>query len=394
MSDATELKRHPGRVAIFTDTARPEFNGVAFTLDRLVGHLKLRGWRVAMIAPAPFEPPTTGVDVTIELPCTPVPFIRESRAAWGPRRVDLATLRAFKPDVVHVATEFAVGWSGRRFARQHGIPLITSSHSDFPAFFESWGFGALAPVTWRWMRACHRDASLTLCPSRYYIRRLRAHGFRGDLRLWPRGVDAERFDPAHRTEDTRRKLAPGADYILLFVGRIATEKRVDLLLDAFVRIKSSTMHRVALVIVGIGPSLSRLRARAPAGVSFTGHLQGAELARVYAAGDIFLFPSDTETFGNVVLEAMASGLAPIVADRGGVTELVKLNINGLMATSGSAESFAAQALRLLNDEPGRQRLAMQARQDALARRWTPLLDGVLEYYEEARSATTTAQSCK
>jgi glycosyltransferase involved in cell wall biosynthesis len=391
MTNASASERRPGRVAIFTDTASPELNGAAITIGRLAGHLKQRGWRVAMIAPSPIEPPTTGLDLAIELPCTSVPFIPESRAAWGPRRRDLAALTAFNPDVVHVATEFAVGWSGRRFARGHGVPLITSSHSDFPAFFESWGLGFLEPLTWTWMRACHGDALLTLCPSRSYIQRLRAHGFQGDLRLWPRGVDAERFNPAHRAVATRGELAPGADCILVFVGRIAPEKRVDLLVEAFEKIKRATKRTVNLVVVGTGPSLSRLRARAPAGVSFTGYLEGAELSRAYAAADIFLFPSDTETFGNVVLEAMASGLPPIVADRGGVMEVVTHDTNGLIARSGSAKSFAAQALQLLHDEPRRQRLAKQARQDALARRWTPLLDGVLEYYEQARDSAIATQ---
>ena len=143
--------------------------------------------------------------------------------------------------------------------------------------------------------------------------------------------------------------------------------------------------------MGTGTSLSGRRARAPAGVTVTGRLHGAELSRVYAAGDIFLFPSDTETFGNVVLEAMASGLPPIVADRGGVTEVVTHDTNGLIARSGSAKSFATHALQLLHDEPRRQRLASRARQDALARRWTPLLDGVLDYYEQARDSTIATQ---
>ncbi len=373
----------PRKVAIFSDALLPKVDGVALTVDRLAGHLRRRGWGVALVGPRPIQPPPSGVDLLLELPSLPIPFYAEGRAAWGPGRRQVAALSEFDPDVVHVVTEFTVGWSGRRFARRHRIPLVTSSHTDYPAFFQSWGMGLLGPAVWSVMRASHRPALTTLVPSLVHAERLSAHGVGDHYTLWSRGVDADVFNPAHRSEALRQRWGPGAEHILLFVGRICPEKRVDLLLDAFARIRRARGSRVSLVLVGDGPSTDRLRQRQQPGVHFTGYLRGAELSAAYAAGDVFLFPSDTETFGNVVLEAMASGMPAVVPDRGGVTEIVRHGKNGLIAETGSADSFASQCLSLLEDATARRRLAAQARRDAAARRWSPILDEALAVYREA-----------
>jgi glycosyltransferase involved in cell wall biosynthesis len=179
----------------------------------------------------------------------------------------------------------------------------------------------------------------------------------------------------------RERIAPGADRILVYVGRLALEKRVDFLLDAFARVREAMGEGTALVFVGDGPAGDRLRAKAGPGVHFTGFMCGVPLAEVFAAGDLFVFASDTETFGNVVLEAISSGLPAVVVDRGGVRESAIPGRTGVRVPPGDTEAFARACIELLQDEARRSTLAAGARAEALTRRWDEILDAVLAEYE-------------
>jgi glycosyltransferase involved in cell wall biosynthesis len=181
----------------------------------------------------------------------------------------------------------------------------------------------------------------------------------------------------------RTRLAPGAEHVLVHVGRLAAEKRVDVVLDAFHLIREVMRERVALVFVGDGPEGRRLRSRAGPGVHFTGFLHGVELAEAYASGDLFVFASETETFGNVCLEALASGLPAVVADRGGVRETVVPGHTGVRVPPADPGAFADACLRLLRCENERRALALGARAEASSRSWDAILDGVLDVWEGA-----------
>ena len=378
------------RVALFSDTYLPQVNGVSRTLARLVSHLAARGDRVALVTPEASERPAPHTALHLRLPGIPVPMYPELRLARFLDRSEATRLEAFAPELVHVCTEFTVGWSGRAWARRLGLPLVSSFHTDFPAYLAGYGLGGLEAPLWRYLAFFHSASRATFCPSRATLGELRRQGFHDRMSLWLRGVDASLFSPRRRSERTRRWLAPRAERIVLYVGRLAPEKRIDILLSAFQEVRRAIGERAALVLVGDGPLGPELRRTSPQGVRFTGYLSGPALAEVYASADLFVFPSDTETFGNVVLEAMASGLPVVAADRGGVTESVHTGETGLLVPAGSSEGFAQATLTLLTDEPRRAELARGARGFARQRTWTRVLDDLRAEYERILAGSRRA----
>jgi phosphatidylinositol alpha 1,6-mannosyltransferase len=373
------------RIALFSDTYMDDVNGVAKTLGRLVGHAARREHEVMLITPRVSDAPAEHAVGHRQLPGIPVPMYPELQLARGLDGAGRRMLKGFKPDLVHVATESSIGLSGRRWALGAGVPLVTSFHTNFPAYLHDYRMGSLEPLLWRYLRWFHDRSLVTFCPSRDTLETLRAHGFGGRLLVWSRGVDTELFSPARRSEDVRRTIAPGADRILIYVGRLAAEKRVGFLLDAFARVSRLTGPGTSLVFVGDGPARKQLERDAPEGVHFTGYRRGLALAEAFAAGDLFVFASDTETFGNVVLEALSSGLPAVVVDKGGVRETVHEGRTGVRVPVGDVAGFADACVTLLQDEGRRASLSEGARAEALSRDWETILDGVLSEYAAAVS---------
>ncbi len=381
----------PLRVALFTDTFAPEVNGVARTLTRLVDHLQEGGHQVALVAPRPrtrrkeaVGPEPQGSATLRQLPVPGVPlFLYPELLLTGlPGRHVRRELATFDPQVVHCATESVLGWWGRRWALRGGRPLVTSFHTQFPEYAAGYGLGFAKPLAWSLLRRFHRPALHTLCPSEATRKELEAQGFHPRVRIWSRGVDSRAFSPEHRSQALREELAPGAEVILLYVGRLAPEKRLGLLVEAFPRVRDACGRRVALVLVGDGPMREELEARKEPGVHFAGYRTGHDLAAAYASADLFAFPSDTETFGNVVVEAMASGLPVVGVDRGGVRDTIRPGETGFRVPPGDVEAFSQALLTLVGDEALRARMAAQARSDAAGRSWPRILDGVVETYRE------------
>lgn len=380
------------RIALVTDTYLPQLNGVSRTLHRLVEHALARGHEVALLTPRGEGPgtPTSrddrerpAVSVHLQLPGVPVPVYPELLLPRLPSREERALLEAFRPDVVHCATESVLGWWGRRWARRTGRGLVTSFHTNFPTYAAGYGLGFAEGFAWRLLRRFHGPAFRTLAPSLATVEELRERRFHPRLQVWSRGVDANHFHPSRRDGELRRRLAPGAEVMLLYVGRLAPEKRLSLLLEAFPRIRTQASVEVGLVLVGGGPMEAALRRNPIPGVHLAGYLTGVELARAYASADLFAFPSDTETFGNVVLEAMASGLPVVGVDRGGVRDSILPGQTGWLTPPGQVEPFAEALLGLVEDRYLRVRMGARGRTEAEGRSWPRILDGVLETWREA-----------
>ncbi len=377
------------RIALVTDTFTPQVNGVARTLDHLVRHLGQAGHEVALVASGHDPTPNPGVALHLAIPGVPFPLYPELLLTRIPSRSETEALEAFHPDVVHCATESILGWWGRGWARRRNLPLVTSFHTDFAAYSAGYGLGFLMPVAWELLRRFHAPAARTLVPSHPTLKLLRRRGFHPRLTRWSRGVDAVRFSPEHRDQAVRQHLAPDAEVVLLYVGRLAPEKRLPLLLEAFEEVRSRTSVRVALVLVGGGPMAEVLGAdgdvgRLPPGVHLAGYLEGEALARAYASADVFAFPSDTETFGNVVLEAMASGLPVVGVRRGGVLDSIRDGETGLLATPGDLNDFTRHLLQLVDDDALRSRMGAAGRAEAARRGWPEILAGVEAVYRQAR----------
>jgi phosphatidylinositol alpha 1,6-mannosyltransferase len=365
------------RLALFSDTYPPQMNGVSRTLERLVGAARERGAIVRVFTTT--DPDATGIDPDVvrwnSVPFWAYPQVRLSAPRVAEAR---AALTAWHPDLLHVATEFGIGIAGRSAASALRIPLVTSYHTSFAAYADFYQLGALAGMGWRYFRWFHSAAARTFTPTEAIKAEVEAHGFT-NVGVWGRGVDGDRFDARFRDLAWRRSLGIADDALaVLYVGRIAREKGLEHALHAMHELADATPG-IRFVFVGDGPYTDELRAAAPPSAIFTGRLSGVPLSTAYASCDVFLFPSVTDTFGNVLLEAMASGLVVVSADAGNTRELVGTSRGVIVpvATPGAI----AQAFRQLSGNPS-QRTAIQASAVAWARArtWTQVWNDLFSEY--------------
>ncbi len=370
------------RVALICETFLPDVNGVTTTLCRILEHLQAEGHPALLVAPAGAPPSYAGVPV---IPLSGMPFPLYPELRLTPPQPGIANrLAAFRPDIVHLVGPAVFGAIAPGMVEQLRLPLISSYHTDFGAYTRHYGLGVTEGLVNFYLRWVHNRTRLTLCPSSYTLQQLRASGFRR-LRVWGRGVDTERFHPQHRSAAWREALGiQSYETVLLYVGRIAREKRVELLPEAL-----RGLDNVRLIMVGDGPARAELEASTRGmPIHFLGYRKGQELATAYASSDIFVFPSDTDTFGQVIQEAMASGLAVVGARSGGTIDLVQPNVTGRIFEPGIASDLRAQ-LRYLLAYPDRRREMGQAGRAAAERRsWSRVVGELLGYYQHVIARST------
>jgi glycosyltransferase involved in cell wall biosynthesis len=370
------------RVAIFSEVYWPMVSGVSRTLDRLVGVLRGTGAE-ARVYSATYPLPDGVVDRpdVHRSPSRPLFLSPEVQWAFPRRREVLADLAAFRPDVVHVATEFALGLTGVRCAESLGVPVVASSHTDYERYATHYGVPWLVGPGWTYLRWFYSRAQRVLCPTRLYAAHLHARGV-PHTGIWGRGVDTDLFHPVHRSEAWRRLrgFTPD-DLVVLYVGRLGPEKGIGVLLDAWERL-CPRADGTRLVFVGAGLMEPEI-ARRGLPTQVLGMRHGPELSAAYASADVFVLPSATETFGNVLLEAMASGLPSVVAAAGGPTEFATHGENVLFVPPNDAAALADGLARLLADAGLRARLARGARATALRLSWAAACEPVIEAYRAA-----------
>ena len=379
------------RIALFSEVYWPMVSGVGVTLLRLTEALQARGHEVRVYsATYPLAP---GQPDRPEVHRSPsVPFFLYPDVQWAfPRlREVVDDLAQFRPDVVHVATEFSLGIAGVKAARQLGLPVIASAHTDYDQYAARYGVTWALRAGWHYLRWFYGQANRVLCPSRIYEEALHRHGVL-HTGLWSRGVDPAVFSPEFTSETYRTGFGVGRDDLLVtYVGRIAREKNLGLLLEAWEHLAGERAG-AQLVLVGRGPLEDEIRRREIPGVHVTGLLQGPALSAAYASADVFVFPSATETFGNSLLEAMASGLPSLVAAAGGVLEFAAHGENALLVEPDSATAITHALRRLLHDAELRRRLGLGALRTARARDWGSVYDALLRDYADAAAEGGTTQ---
>ncbi|MGH7618020.1 MAG: glycosyltransferase family 4 protein [Gemmatimonadaceae bacterium] len=365
------------RIAIFTDTYAPNVNGVARTLARLTTALETRGHvsRVYTVG----DPRALPDDAIVRWPGVPFWGYPELRLAAPGGAAVRAHLKLWAPTLVHVATPFGVGLAGASAAARLDLPFVSSYHTSFSQYAHYYGFGALAAPGWRYLRWFHNRGRRTYVPTRAVTGELAQHGFER-LRVWPRGIDADVFNPRWRADELRRSWGASAESVVVaYVGRLAKEKGVDVAVDAMNRVRERCAH-TRFVVVGDGPHESAMRARAPRETTFTGRLSGAALSAAYASADILLFPSTTDTFGNVLLEGMASRLAVIAADTPQSREVCGRGTAEFFEP-GSARDLSERLCRLAMSPRERESVRDRALEHASARDWDAVFDTLFADYE-------------
>lgn len=377
------------RILFCTDTYPPQVNGVSVVTALSVQGLRERGWDVEVIAPRYpdgdadiFGAGVSHAQVT-SIASIPLPGYRDIRLAAPARGRVREVIDRFKPDIVHSATEFVIGRMGQRAARDRGLVITTSYHTDFAKYTSSYGVPFLRGPVQRWIRRFHAHAARIFTPSEPSRQDLLTLGLH-DVEVWGRGVDDVLFHASKRSLALRQRHSLGNAFTFLHVGRLAPEKGVDVLLEAFRQVEVALgPDQVKLVVAGAGPSLEGLKAKAPRNVTFLGNLDRTrELPALYASADAFLFASTTETLGLVVLEAMASGLPVIATPAGGVADNLRDGENGLAFPAMDARACATAMLRLVEDRALQQRLRDGARSWAERRTWAMELDRLDASYRE------------
>jgi phosphatidylinositol alpha 1,6-mannosyltransferase len=369
------------RIAIIAESFPPDVNGVAHSVVRVAEHLVTRGHQPYVIAPQPSSGARSVAGQfpypVLRVPSLPIPGYGNLRLGLPMPRVR-AALKAFQPDLVHLANPFILGARGMSVAVAQDVPTVAIYQTDLPSYARMYyriGWGERA--AWRWIRRVHNMADRTLAPSTAAATALVAHGVER-VWLWRRGVDAARFDPARRSERLHKALAPNGEVLVGYVGRLATEKRVDLLAPV------TRLPGVKVVIVGDGPARPGLE-RALPGAVFLGERRGDQLARVYASLDVFAHTGPYETFGQTVQEALASGVPVVAPAQGGPLDLIDQDRTGLLVPPFDGAAIADAVGGLAADPERRQAMGVAARVAVEQRTWPAVCDELIQHYRDVQS---------
>ncbi|MDF2722375.1 MAG: glycosyl transferase [Paenibacillus sp.] len=369
------------RIALFSDTYWPQVNGVAMTLKRLTDELERRNIECRIFVPRSTQ---DGLypDYVQSFFSMPFALYPECRLALPSYRSIAKQLQQFQPDLIHLATPVNMGLCGLYYARKNGIPHVASYHTHFDRYLDYYHLQFAAPLIWRYIRWFHQSCSATFVPSEETARQLQEQGIER-VELWKRGVDCKLFHPERKTNAIREKYGITERYVLLYAGRLALEKDLDILLAAINRLPDALRSQAHWIIAGDGPLLGELRQQAPSNVTFTGYMKGESLAELYASADLFVFPSSTETFGNVVLEALASGIPAIGVASGGVQEIIRHGKTGLLCQPRDADSFSAAIAHMLDHPDLLAAWGQEGRSYALTQSWEAIFNRLLDDYEHA-----------
>ena len=386
------------RVALVTETYPPEINGVSLSVSRLAQALQARGHRLQLIRPrqtldAPEHRHAHPRDLVL-VRGLPIPRYPNLRMGLPAKSALVRLWSAQRPDVVHIATEGPLGWSALQAARKLRLPISTDFRTHFDAYSTHYGLGWLRKPIAAYLRKFHNLGHVTLVPTAALAQRLAAHGFQR-LQVVARGVDAAGFHPRHRSAALRAEWGAADDRtVALYVGRLAPEKNLALLAQAFNAMQQANPALV-VVVVGDGPGRADLQAACP-GARLVGSRTGADLAAHYASADCLVFPSLTETYGNVTPEALASGLAVLAFDQAAARELIHHGDNGLLAPAGDADAFLRHAVTLARTAPLVQRLRQAAPAAVAQRGWGPIaqhMEAVWLQHLQALPAPTGPHPC-
>jgi phosphatidylinositol alpha 1,6-mannosyltransferase len=375
----------PPRIALFSGNYNYVRDGANQALNRLTTHLENRlGATVRVYSPTTSTPAFEPAGELVSVPSIGIPGRSEYRLALGMTRRIRGDVERFDPDIVHVSAPDILGTAASNWARARSIPVIASLHTRFETYFAYYGLRLAEPLATRHLARFYARSDFVLVPSPRLLEAMSASRSDGRVRLWSRGVDHDLFTPGRRNPDWRVNHGYRDDnVIVMFFGRLVLEKGVDLFAQVIRRLCADGAP-VRPLIVGDGPARERMLKDLP-GAVFTGHLEGEALARAVASADIMLMPSTTEAFGNVVVEAMASGIVVVCADTPIARHLIKNGETGILCEPLMVDDYAAAVRELSGSTMRRSAIGAAARRASLAHDWTDALDEAVETYSEALS---------
>ena len=372
------------RIAVVTETWPPEVNGVAMTLAKLVQGLSHRNHDVQLIRPRQTKTDSPMSDASLEevlMRGMPIPRYPELKLGLPSKKTLVKTWTLRRPDVVHIATEGPLGWSALQAAKVLKLPVTSDFRTNFQSYSKHYGVGWLRKPIVAYLRKFHNATACTMVPTRELMRTLSQNGF-ANLKVVSRGVDTKLFNIAKR--DTRLRSSWGATddtKVLISVGRMAPEKNLDQVLKTYDALKS-TGQAFKLVMVGDGPLKEQFQKRYPE-IIFPGMLSQTNLAAYYASSDLFIFPSQTETFGNVTLEALASGIPVLAFDCAAARDWVQTGVNGWLVAENNPEGFAAQAVTIFNSKDLLDQITQSTRQQVVHLDWDQIAEQVESVFWDA-----------
>jgi glycosyltransferase involved in cell wall biosynthesis len=372
------------RIAVVTETWPPEVNGVAMTLAKLVQGLSHRNHDVQLIRPRQTKTDSPMSDSSLEevlMRGMPIPRYPELKLGLPSKKTLVKTWTLRRPDVVHIATEGPLGWSALQAAKVLKLPVTSDFRTNFQSYSKHYGVGWLRKPIVAYLRKFHNATACTMVPTRELMRTLSQNGF-ANLKVVSRGVDTKLFNISKR--DTSLRSSWGATdetKVLISVGRMAPEKNLDQVLKTYEALKV-TGQAFKLVMVGDGPLKEQFQKRYPE-IIFPGMLSQSNLAAYYASSDLFIFPSQTETFGNVTLEALASGIPVLAFDCAAARDWVQTGVNGWLVAENNPEGFAAQAVTIFNSEDLLEKITQSTRQQVVHLDWDQIAEQVESVFWDA-----------
>jgi len=372
------------RIAVVTETWPPEVNGVAMTLAKLVQGLSHRNHDVQLIRPRQTKTDSPMSDASLEevlMRGMPIPRYPELKLGLPSKKTLVKTWTLRRPDVVHIATEGPLGWSALQAAKVLKLPVTSDFRTNFQSYSKHYGVGWLRKPIVAYLRKFHNATACTMVPTRELTRTLSQNGF-ANLKVVSRGVDTKLFNIAKRDTSLRSSWGATDDTkVLISVGRMAPEKNLDQVLKTYDALKS-TGQAFKLVMVGDGPLKEQFQKRYPE-IIFPGMLSQTNLAAYYASSDLFIFPSQTETFGNVTLEALASGIPVLAFDCAAARDWVQTGVNGWLIAENNPEGFAAQAVTVFNSKDLLDQITQSTRQQVVHLDWDQIAEQVESVFWDA-----------
>ena len=372
------------RIAVVTETWPPEVNGVAMTLAKLVQGLSHRNHDVQLIRPRQTKTDSPMSDSSLEevlMRGMPIPRYPELKLGLPSKKTLVKTWTLRRPDVVHIATEGPLGWSALQAAKVLKLPVTSDFRTNFQSYSKHYGVGWLRKPIVAYLRKFHNATACTMVPTRELMRTLSQNGF-ANLKVVSRGVDTKLFNISKRDTSLRSSWGATDDTkVLISVGRMAPEKNLDQVLKAYEALKV-TGQAFKLVMVGDGPLKEQFQKRYPE-IIFPGMLSQSNLATYYASSDLFIFPSQTETFGNVTLEALASGIPVLAFDCAAARDWVQTGVNGWLVAENNPEGFAAQAVAIFNSKDLLDQITQSTRQQVVHLDWDQIAEQVESVFWDA-----------